>query len=300
MQNEIPLKLKNIVKNYSSVHAVKDVSFELEKGEVFGLLGPNGAGKTSLISCVTTLEVPTSGSVEVFGIDNQKNPLAAKKLIGIVHQEVINSGFFNIEEIVSFQRGYYGLAPAPEKVQSILEKLSLWEHRKKQVKQLSGGMKRRLMIAKALVTEPKVLLLDEPTAGVDITLRENLFKLVRELKASGMTILLTTHYLEEAELLCDRVGIIRLGKLEIIGKTQEVIRQFSQKKIKLRLKKTPSEILRKPTSFLKDEYSYDVAAEFSLGQLLAEIQVSGEDLLDVDIQNGKLEEAFLRVLGQNQ
>ena len=212
-----PLKVVNLKKSYGSVHAVNGVSFELNEGEIFGLLGPNGAGKTSIISTIVTLEKPTSGTVEVFGRDVRKDPRFTSTQTGLVPQELINHGYFTLEEILHFHSGYYGIAKNQERIDYLLNKLSLYEHRNKRVRQLSGGMKRRLLIAKALVHSPKLLLLDEPTAGVDIELRETLWSFVRELQKEGMSILLTTHYLEEAEELCDRVAIIDRGEVKRVG-----------------------------------------------------------------------------------
>ncbi|MFZ4405127.1 MAG: ABC transporter ATP-binding protein [Pseudobdellovibrionaceae bacterium] len=220
------LQIKNLNKSYGTTHAVQDVSFNIEPAEIFALLGPNGAGKTSTIACITTLEQPTSGQIQIFDFDLKTQTMQAKRMIGVVHQEVINSGFFDVEEILKFQSGYYGLRNNHEQIQYLLHKLSLFEHRHKKVKQLSGGMKRRLMIAKALVHKPKLLILDEPTAGVDVELRESLWVFVKELQSQGISILLTTHYLEEAQRLCRRVGIINKGRLDHIEDTAKLVAQY--------------------------------------------------------------------------
>lgn len=229
------LKIDSVVKDYGSLRALDGVSFEVKPGEVFGLLGPNGAGKTSLISIVVTLEEATAGHVSVFGHDVATDPRRAKVRTGWVPQEIINHGFFNVEEILRFHAGYFGLRDPGPRLEYVLKGLSLWEHRHKKVKQLSGGMKRRLMIAKGLIHEPGLLLLDEPTAGVDVELRMKLWDFVEELKSQGLSILLTTHYLEEAERLCDRVAIIHKGKIRAIGQTRKLIEQWSRKRIVLRL-----------------------------------------------------------------
>lgn len=216
---ETPLEVKSVRKVYYSnqgqheVVAVKDVSFCIQPGEVFGLLGPNGAGKTTTISMITGLEKITSGHVRIFGFDTQEDPLEAKKRVGVVPQEIVSQGFFNLFEILQFHSGYYGIARNNERISYLLHKLGLWTHRHKLMKQLSGGMKRRMMIAKALVHSPRLLILDEPTAGVDIELRNSLWDFVRELQEDSVAILLTTHYLQEAEALCDRVGIIHQGRM---------------------------------------------------------------------------------------
>ena len=224
-----------------------------------------------------------------------------KKQVGVVHQEVINSGFFDVEEILNFQSGYYGKRNNKERIDYVLHKLALYPHRHKKVKQLSGGMKRRLMIAKALVHEPKLLLLDEPTAGVDIELRETLWDFVRELRSQGMSILLTTHYLEEAEVLCDRVGIINLGKLEFLGPTKEVIKKFTQKKIILVLKQArelKSQYLSSQNlnTSQGSEYCLIVPTNKALGEILEEMKIQTSEIQDLRIEEGSLEDAFRKVL----
>ncbi|MBX3034880.1 MAG: ABC transporter ATP-binding protein [Bdellovibrionaceae bacterium] len=278
-----PLEVIDLKKNYGSFEAVRGLSFEVRAGEVFGLLGPNGAGKTTTISIVTTLEQATSGQVRVFGIDVAKNPLLVKRQFGVVHQEIINSGFFTVEELLQFQSGYHGLRRNGERIRYLLNKLGLYEHREKRVKQLSGGMKRRLMIAKALVHSPRLLLLDEPTAGVDITLRENLWDFVRDLKREGIAVLLTTHYLEEAELLCDRVGIVNRGRLEAIGETSRIVHQFARKKV----------ILDTRSSGRKEIFA---PIEKPLGDILRDAGVDPMDLRDIQVEQGRLEDAFRRLL----
>ena len=297
-----PLEVQNLRKSYgtgnSAVEAVRGVSFEVRPSEVFGLLGPNGAGKTTIISIVTTLEKPTSGNVHVFGEDVCANPLFTKRQLGVVHQEVINSGYFDVEEILEFQSGYYGLRKNTERIHFLLHKLNLFEHRRKKVKQLSGGMKRRLMIAKALVHNPKLLLLDEPTAGVDISLREALWDFVRELKKEGISILLTTHYLEEAEVLCDRVGIINRGKVETMGPTKGIIKDFTQREMVLTLNRE----IQVPQSILIEKmgmsYRLLVPSGTHVGRVLTDLNVESSMIVDLEIKEGSLEQAFLRVLNQ--
>lgn len=293
-----PLEITNLTKAYrgGTVEAVKAMTFTVKPGEIFGLLGPNGAGKTTIISTITTLEKPSSGSVKVFGVDVGVDPMFTKKQIGVVHQEVINSGFFDIEEILTFHSGYYGLRKNRERIHFLLNKLSLFEHRHKKVKQLSGGMKRRLMIAKALVHNPKLLLLDEPTAGVDIQLREDLWKFVQELRDEGMSILLTTHYLEEAQQLCDRVGIMSSGSLVVLGETKEIIREYTHKKIRVLLTEShpiQSEYL---VGVAGQEYSFVVPQNKMLGQFLSENRIPTDLIADIQIEEGNLEEAFLKVV----
>ncbi len=284
------LEIINLKKTYvdaknpaKSVEAVKDVSFEIKAGEIFGLLGPNGAGKTTLISTITTLEKPTSGEIKVFGISAIDNPMKTKKNVGVVHQEVINTGFFDVNEILDFQSGYYGIKNNHDRINYLLDRLSLKVHAEKKIKQLSGGMKRRLMIAKALVHSPKLLLLDEPTAGVDVELRESLWKFVGELKKDGVSVLLTTHYLEEAENLCDRIAIINAGQIHFCGRPADVIGQFSTKKVKIKLiDNTVREFSVTATTTMKDIFTQN--------------QISLDQVVDIQTSEGKLEEAFTQVL----
>lgn len=229
VMTQSPLSLQHLHKSYGEVQAVRGVDLEMKTGEVLGLLGPNGAGKTSIISMITGLEKPTSGQVIVFGADVQKDPRRAKMLVGRVPQEIVGHGFFNVDEVLGFLAGYYGVTSPRDRIEYLIDRLALGPHRAKKVNQLSGGMKRRLMIAKALIHEPRLLLLDEPTAGVDVELRSSLWKFVRELQSAGISILLTTHYLEEAEKLCDRVAIIHLGLIRAMGPTQHVIREVTQR-----------------------------------------------------------------------
>ena len=283
------LEVKDIKKTYADkvagkkVEALKGLSFDIKVGSIFGLLGPNGAGKTTLINSITTLEIPTSGEVHVFGDSVLETPLKTKMNVGVVHQEVINTGFFTIEEILDFQSGYYGIYKNKERCDYLMHKLSLHEHREKKVKQLSGGMKRRLMIAKALVHSPKLLLLDEPTAGVDVGLRESLWNFVHELKAEGMSILLTTHYLEEAEEMCDAVAIIHKGHLLFNGTPQDMITEYSHKKLILIMKNGETK-------------EYFESNKLGISELLTKYQINITDIQDIKIEEGRLEDAFSKMV----
>lgn len=295
----LPLSVENVFKDYGSVKALRGVSFDVKRGEVFGLLGPNGAGKTSLISILVSLEKATGGKLRVFGHDVEAEARAAKMRTGWVPQEIINHGFFDITEILTFHSGYYGEKKPKERVEYLLQRLDLWEHRKKKVKQLSGGMKRRLMIAKALVHKPGLLLLDEPTAGVDVDLRTRLWTFVEELKSEGISILLTTHYLEEAERLCDRVAIINKGELRAIGKTSGLIEEWSRKRVTLRLTSPLKELLHPDlVSGSGDEWTFLTKMSTPLGQLLQELRLPTDALKDVQVQEGNLEDVFLKLTRQ--
>lgn len=295
-----PLRIEGLVKDYGRFRAVDRVQFEMRPGEIFGLLGPNGAGKTTIISTIVTLEEPTEGQVRVFGLDVQKEPERTKMLTGFVPQELIHHGYFNVEEILGFHSGYFGRRKNKERIDWLLHKLALWDQRKKKVKQLSGGMKRRLLIAKALVHEPKLLLLDEPTAGVDIELRESLWRFVEELKSEGMSILLTTHYIQEAEELCDRVGILQKGQLRYFGDTKELIKDLTKREIVIRMKEEPLQDPEHPYLLRREgaELVFHVPASMGAGDLLDGLSFDLRSIADLVIREGSLEDALRRVLGE--
>ena len=301
MKNRDPLVLTHLTKKYGAMTAVDDVSLVIKPGEVFGLLGPNGAGKTTIISTIMTLQNATSGSIEVFGIDTEKNPKAAKALIGYVPQELVHHGFFNVEQILKYHATYYGIKKNHKDIVYLLHKLDLYIHRHKLVSQLSGGMKRRLMIAKALIHEPKLLLLDEPTAGVDLELRNSLWEFIHELKNKNISILLTTHYLEEAEHLCDRVGILQKGKLRRIDKVETLLEEHSSKRISLLLK-TPRESFSHSLleSIENKLLHFRVPPKMVIHELLTEIAIPYEEILDVQVQPGSLEDVMENVLSREE
>ncbi len=216
--------INNLSKIYSGGHqALKDINLDIQKGEIFALLGPNGAGKTTLIETICGLVEPTEGTVTVGGHDIKKDYKQARSLIGLVPQELNLEAFATVRDVLMYTRGYFGKPQDDELMEKVLKRLSLWEKRDAQTRALSGGMKRRVLIARALISEPEVLFLDEPTAGVDVELRRELMSFVRELNKSGLTIILTTHYLEEAEQLADRVGLITNGELQFVKNKQELL-----------------------------------------------------------------------------
>lgn len=294
----VPLKIDHLTKHYGSLCAVDDLSFDIQKGEVFGLLGPNGAGKTSIISIITTLEEPTAGSAFVFGCDVTSQPKKAKLVTGCVPQELVHHGFFTVEEILYIQSGYYGRLKNTDRVEYLIHKLSLNAHRHKRVKELSGGLKRRMMIAKALVHCPRLLLLDEPTAGVDIELRSALWDFVRELREEGVSILLTTHYLEEAEALCDRVLFLDKGKLKLLGEPKRLIQELTEREVVMILK-SPVPPISHPhlISQSDSQLIFRFAASKSMGELISELPMSTMGIQDLIIREGKLEDAFQSIIG---
>ena len=231
------ISIKNLSKTYnSSFEALKNVNLEIQKGEIFALLGPNGAGKTTLINIICGLVTPTSGSVFVGGYDIIKDYRKTKSQIGYVPQELTLEQFETVFQNVSYTRGLYGKGANPEHIEKILKDLSLWDKKDSRLGQLSGGMKRRVLIAKALSHEPKVLFLDEPTAGVDVELRQDMWRIVDNLRKTGVTIILTTHYIEEAEAIADRVGVIDNGGMLVVDETKALIGRMGQKKLTVNLK----------------------------------------------------------------
>ena len=302
MQQKKPpfLKIENLVKDYGSFRAVNGVSFEVHPGEVFGLLGPNGAGKTSIISTIITIEKPTSGSIFINNLNIAHHEKKVKAHTGVVPQETVTHGYFKVEEVLRFHSGYYGLWKNTKQCYDLMKKLDLWEHRHKTVRQLSGGMKRRLMIAKALVHSPRLLLLDEPTAGVDVHLRNSIYELVYTLKKQGTGILFTTHYLEEAEKLCDRVAIIHKGQIQKQGKTKDLVQTLTSRHITIVLK-TKQE-LKHPTLISQNKLTLEFRVPYSqdIGSFLAEINLQNTNIVDIKIREGSLEEAFKYVLHKEE
>lgn len=283
-----PLLIEKLFKNYGAVQAVNGVNLELKEGEIFGLLGPNGAGKTSIISCIVTLERPSSGEIRIFGELVGDASQRAQSKVGIVPQEVVNHGFFSIYEILEFQSGYYGISNNDKRITELLHDLQLFEHRHKKVKQLSGGMKRRLMIAKALVHSPRLLLLDEPTAGVDIELRAHLWTFVSKLRQQGVTILLTTHYLEEAQELCDRVAVINRGEIVALDKTSSLIQSLTSRTLKIRFRG-------------QENYkTYSMESGQALGEYLKSENIDPLQIEDLSIEDGKLETAVRNLLNEKR
>ncbi|MDE0151211.1 MAG: ABC transporter ATP-binding protein [Bdellovibrionales bacterium] len=290
------LKVSNLVKNYGSFCAVNGVSLKVQKGEILGLLGPNGAGKTSLIHSIVTVEDFQKGSIEVCGYNLKKEIRLCKSMIGYMPQEIINHSYFNVEEVLYYHSGYYGCFNNKDYIEHLMKKFALWEHRKKRIIQLSGGMRRRLLLAKSLVHNPELLLLDEPTSGVDVSLRDDIWEFVRRLRDEGKAILFTTHYLEEAEKLCDRVAIIHKGELVRHNKTISLIQEFTLRKLGVQLK-TKVNVVHKYLKLNTENYlEFHIPFSLDIGRLLEEAGLSLSQIQDIQIQEGSLEDVFKDVL----
>ncbi|MDB4111668.1 ABC transporter ATP-binding protein [Yoonia sp.] len=297
------VSVKNLRKAYAGgFEALKSVTLDIEEGEILALLGPNGAGKTTLISTICGITVPTSGTITVGGHDAQTDFRAARALIGLVPQEVNLEPFETVMNTVTFSRGLFGKLRNDALVQDILVKLSLGDKKNSKIMTLSGGMKRRVLIAKALSHEPSVLFLDEPTAGVDVELRKDMWNVVADLKASGVTIILTTHYIEEAEAIADRVGVINKGEILLVQDKAELMSQMGQKQLKIELAEATQTIpkalagydLVRSDNGLSLTYSYDTKGERTgITTLLGDLQKAGLQMKDIQTQQSSLEDIFV-------
>jgi ABC-2 type transport system ATP-binding protein len=296
------ISIAGLSKTYASgFQALKSIDLDIRTGEIFALLGPNGAGKTTLISIVCGLVNPSTGTVTVGGHDILSDYRAARSRIGLVPQELHTDAFETVAATVNFSRGLWNKPKNPAVVEKVLKDLSLWDKRDDKIMTLSGGMKRRVMIAKALAHEPQVLFLDEPTAGVDVELRQDMWQVVRELRASGVTIILTTHYIEEAELMADRVGVINKGELIVVDEKAALMRKLGRKELKIQLQKkldaVPPEFAGRLTlspDGMELIYSYDTRAERpGITALLEGLIQQGIRFRDVNTTQTSLEDIFV-------
>lgn len=285
--------------------ALDDISLNVSEGEILALLGPNGAGKTTLISAVCGLVVPTKGKITVGGFDTRSNYRLARSLIGLVPQEISLEPFEKVINTVRFSRGLFGKNTNDNCVEGVLRQLSLWDKKDSKIMQLSGGMKRRVLIAKALAHEPKVLFLDEPSAGVDVELRREMWKLVADLKSQGVTIILTTHYIEEAEAIADRVGVISKGKLILLEEKKALMSRMGQKKLQISLQSPidiiPGELQNLKLSLSDDglslNYLYDTkGSSTGITKLLNKISSAGLQMNDLKTSQSSLEEIFVSLI----
>ncbi len=311
MSNTAPiLSISHLSKTYASgFSALKDVSLDIQKGEIFALLGPNGAGKTTLISIICGIVNGTGGHVLVGGHDNVKDYRAARAQIGLVPQELTTDAFETVWATTSFSRGLFGKTANPALIEKILKDLSLWDKKDSKIRTLSGGMKRRVMIAKALSHEPQILFLDEPSAGVDVQLREHMWQTVRALRDTGVTIILTTHYIEEAEEMADRVGVINHGQLVLVEEKRVLMQKLGKKQLTLQLREPVSALPESLAPFNlqigaggKDlTYTYDTKGEHSgITTLLDALREQGIMFKDLNTTQSSLEDIFVGLVGSAQ
>jgi ABC-2 type transport system ATP-binding protein len=297
------IEVLNLSKIYSGgFQALKNINLEIRRGEIFALLGPNGAGKTTLISIICGIVNPSSGSVSVDGHDIIGDYRAARSLIGLVPQELTTDAFETVWSTVSFSRGLFGKKPDPAHIEKVLRELSLWDKKNNQIITLSGGMKRRVLIAKALSHEPNILFLDEPTAGVDVELRRDMWNVVRALRSSGVTIILTTHYINEAQEMADRVGVINRGEIILVEEKAELMHKLGRKRLILDLQKkledVPAQLTRYGLQTTGDGhqlvYTYDTQAERTgITALLQALNEAGIRFKDINTTQSSLEEIFV-------
>jgi ABC-2 type transport system ATP-binding protein len=302
------ISVANLNKTYASgFQALKNINLDIRHGEIFALLGPNGAGKTTLISIICGIVNPTAGTVTVDGHDILSDYRAARTLIGLVPQELTTDAFETPPATMRFSRGLFGKPPDPAHIEKVLKQLSLWDKKDAKIRMLSGGMKRRLMIAKALAHEPQILFLDEPTAGVDVELRKDMWQLVRELRASGVTIILTTHYIEEAEEMADRVGVINHGEIILVEDKAELMRKLGKKQLTLELHDPIDAIpgalgaynLTLDGSGRELTYTYDTKGERTgITALLDDLHVAGIRFNDLKTKQSSLEDIFVGLVRQ--
>jgi len=303
------ISITNLSKIYDNgFEALKKINLSIKKGEIFAMLGPNGAGKTSLISIICGIVKPSFGKVTVDGYDIIDNYRDTRSRIGLVPQELTLESFETVFNNVSYTRGLYGKAPNPKYIEKILKDLSLWDKKDQSLRQLSGGMKRRVLIAKALSHEPTILFLDEPTAGVDVELRQDMWKVVERLRKTGVTIILTTHYIEEAEAIADRVGVINQGEIIIVDQTKELLKKMGHKKLTVDLQEKLTEIPKSLAKYNLDlrednmsfDYKYNVQAkQTGITNLLQDLKDAGLKLRDLKTEQSTLEKIFVNLVKEN-
>ena len=296
---------KNVLKSFGSLKAVNNISLNIPEGEFFGLLGPNGAGKSTLINMLAGLAKPTQGTISVMGFDVQSQYQAARHSVGIVPQELVFDPFFNVREMLRFQAGYFGKGKENDRwVDEIIERLDLSDKASTNMRKLSGGMKRRALIAQALVHRPPVIVLDEPTAGVDVELRQKLWAFIKDLNRQGHTIVLTTHYLEEAETLCNSVAMLRAGKIVASDTTKNLLKKFSTKNLKLRLnlnnKKLPTLIEKIPHDVADDFYTFQLKKITEISKITDALNEASIEILDLQAVDTDLENVFLKLTGSKK
>ncbi len=304
------ISVSNLSKTYASgFQALKKINLDIRRGEIFALLGPNGAGKTTLISIICGIVNPTEGVVLADGHDIITEYRAARSLIGLVPQELTTDAFETVWDTVTFSRGLFGKPANPDYIEKVLKDLSLWDRKDSKIMTLSGGMKRRVMIAKALSHEPQILFLDEPTAGVDVELRQNMWQMVRSLRASGVTIILTTHYIHEAEEIADRIGVISNGEIIVVEDKAELMRNLGKKQLRLqlhsKLDRIPGELADYGLELTADGseliYTYNTQTERTgITALLADLNGTGIKFNDLQTKQSSLEDIFVSLVKERR
>ena len=304
------ISVSNLSKTYASgFQALKNINLDIRRGEIFALLGPNGAGKTTLISIICGIVNPTQGTITVDGHDIATDFRAARSMIGLVPQELTTDAFESVWGTVTFSRGLFGKSANPAHIEKVLKDLSLWDKKDSKIITLSGGMKRRLLIAKALSHEPQVLFLDEPTAGVDVNLRQDMWRLVRALQASGVTIILTTHYIDEAEQMADRVGVISKGEIILVENKAELMHKLGRKQMTLQLQETLSGVPPQLAAYgleLSGDgkelvYTYDTQGDRpSIAALLDDLDKAGVRFRDLQTTQSSLEDIFVSLVREER
>jgi len=304
------ISINNLSKTYDTgFQALKTINLDIYAGEIFALLGPNGAGKTTLIGIICGILRPSTGTITVGGHDIIRDYRAARSLIGLVPQELHTDAFETVWNTATFSRGLFGLPANPAHIEKTLRALSLWDKKDAKILTLSGGMKRRVMIAKALAHEPQILFLDEPTAGVDVELRKDMWQVIRELKESGVTIILTTHYIEEAEDMADRVGVISKGDIILVEQKAELMRKLGRKRLTLQMQQKlegiPAELAVPGLTLSADGhelvYDYDTASERTgIGALLGELSRAGIRVRDLQTKQSSLEDIFVNLVSDRR
>lgn len=300
------IEVSHVVKTYGSLTALNDVSFTIEQGEFFGLLGPNGAGKTTLISSMAGLVTPTSGSIKIMGCDAHANYQQARRMLGVVPQELAFDPFFTVRDTLRWQSGYFGLNKNDEWIDELLHHLGLSDKANANMRQLSGGMKRRVLVAQALVHRPPVIILDEPTAGVDVELRQTLWHFISRLHREGHTIVLTTHYLEEAEQLCGRLAMLKKGELLALERTNVLLQQIAGVQLsiglhnRIELAKLPADIkslcaqANEPDS--QDKLTFTLKKANQVESILTAVREAGGEIESVNVSQADLEDVFVRMM----
>ncbi len=307
--SENQISIQNLSKVYDNgFKALRNINLNIQKGEIFAMLGPNGAGKTTLISIICGIVRPTSGKITVDNFDIINDYRETRSKIGLVPQELSLEQFETVFNNISYSRGLYGKKPDPSYIEKILKQLSLWDKKDLSLRQLSGGMKRRVLIAKALSHEPEILFLDEPTAGVDVELRQDMWKIVELLRKTGVTIILTTHYIEEAEAIADRVGVINQGEIIVVDKTTSLLKKMGHKKLTVELQEEISEIPKNLENYnlslgnnnISVIYTYNVQAkQTGITNLLQDLKDAGLKLKDLKTEQSTLEKIFVNLVREN-